>query len=358
MNINELWQRELAEEGERYKQYQREIEKANQEIRKLTQESEFYVSAYELLTKGMSYSGIKSDNSALIKSKEEKIAACRQKIAENEKKLTGETEQDTRLFRAMATVNVEAIKKLADEGMTRAMYYYACHMASKGNLQISRFKECLDKKEKPYDAKAEMVILTYDVESVEKEFGTLQNSIEGSLNARVGSDRELQKALIRRNQEYLKRLKALQRDSVENTKKMQAFVKEKLSAATDSWNDKDFLNKSTEVEERIGTLKRRLEESIFKLCLQRRRNWSSQYPVLAKLRLLIIPVVLLLGVMGFEACVSHSYDGARLYVELDKEPKLVFQYETEEEKNKADIPEKILFFETETTTENLFQNKR
>lgn len=356
MNVNELWQRELAEEGEKYKQYQQGIERANQEIRELTQESEFYVSVYELLTNGMNYSGINCDQSGLIKSKEAKIAACQQQIAENEKNLTGATEQETRLFRALATVNVDTIRQLADEGMTRAMYYYACHTASNGNLQISRFKECLDKKEKPYDAKAEMVILTYDVESVETEFGTLRTSIEASLNATADSNQEEQRAILRRQQEYLKNLKKLQKDSKENAKKMETFVKEKLSSATGSWNDRAFLDKSSSVEDGIGALRRRLEESVSGLSHQRKRQLNEQFPFLRVLRVLIVPAVLVIGVIGFEAWFGNTYEGARLYVELDKGPKLVFQYETEAERSQADIPDKILFFETETTTENLFQN--
>lgn len=356
MNVNELWQRELAEESDRYKQYQQGIEKANQEIRDLTQESEFYVSVYELLTNGMNYSGINCDQSALIKSKEEKIAACQQQIAENEKNLTGETEQETRLFRALSRTQIDVIKQLADEGMTRAMYYYACHTACNGNLQISRFKECLDKKEKPYDAKAEMVICTYDVESVETEFGNLRTSIEASLNGVDGSNLDEQKAMLRRQQEYLKNLKKLQKDSKENSKKMETFVKEKLSAATGSWNDSDFLDKGSSVVEEIGSLRRRLEDSVSTLGDRRKRQLSEQYPFLGALRILIVPAVLVIVVIGFEAWFSQNYEGARLYVELDKGPKLVFQYETEAERKKADIPEKILFFETETTTENLFQN--
>lgn len=359
MRINEIWQREITEEEEKFRRYQQDIERAEKEIQELTEDSAFYAEVYQMLTSGMEYAAMDCRQSGLLRSKEERIAACQNEIKENQKHLEGQTTRETELFHALAKVDVTEVKRLADGGMTRAMFYYACHEAVNGNLQISRFKECLDAKERPYDAKAEMVLLVYEAEEMERQFQSLKSEVEASIQGTTDMAYEEQKTALKNQKDYSKRLDTMEKDMVKVSEKIREFVKERLVTARSSWNDSAFLEMCGSLEGQGGmsTLKSRLKRSISDLEERRSREWNRQNRWFGVLKKLVIPVALIGIVFGLEAWFSNAYEGARLYIELDGNPKMIFQYETEEEKNKADIPEKFLFFETEVTTTKIFQNR-
>ena len=356
MNVREIWRKELEEEN-KYRQYQQEIDQANQSIRELTDESEFYVSVYEFFTEGLPHVKIDCDQSALLQQKKENVEACRRQIEELKGRLVGETEQETRLFGALAAADMETIRQLSEEGMTRAMFYYACSEAAKGNLQISRFHD-ISKKEEPYSAKAEMVILVNEADSMHAELEALRTRVEEELREPVTRrSAEGQRLAQQRQKDSYDELKALRRRAKRQNGKLRDFVNKRLSTATDDWNDGEFLERGTSLENGIASLLDRLEQSNEDLRV-RGSGFSLRNPLVAFGGAILIPAIIVAVVIGAEAWVTNNYDGARVYVELDKNPKIVFQYETEADKNNAELPDKILFFETEATTQQQFQYRK
>ena len=168
---------------------------------------------------------------------------------------------------------------------------------------------------------------------------------------------EGQRLAQQRQKDCYVELKALRRRAKRQNGKLRDFVNKRLSTATDDWNDGEFLERGTSLENGIASLLDRLEQSNEDLRV-RGSGFSLRNPLVAFGGAILIPAIIVAAVIGAETWVTNNYDGARVYVELDKNPKIVFQYETEADKNNAELPDKILFFETEATTQQQFQYRK
>lgn len=359
MKVNDIWVRETQEEEQRFRIYQQNIETEEAKVKEYTENWEYYSSAYRFLAQaGPGYKEVDLNNSVFYQVHAQKIEECRNNIAENQKQLTGSSEQETQLFRAVASGDVPTVKNLADAGMIRAKFYYACHEAKQGNLQISRFKECLDKKESPYDAKAEMIILVHDADEEGKELDELKKQAEELLK---GSEHLLYAEyadIIKRMREINKQVGTLGQRMTDTSKGLKKFVKSRLVETNSSWPDSDFLEmaKNLEKSAEIADIKKRLKAKI-ETMETRRKSIKKQRTRVRRFFLKAGAVALVVGGVYFlDTWVSSAYEGAKMYVELESTPKLVFQFENASDRNNAEIPEKILFFETETTTGQIFHN--
>lgn len=359
MKVNDIWVRETQEEEQRFRIYQQNIETEEAKTREYAENWEYYTEAYRFFAQaGPQYKESDLTNSGFYQALTQKIEECQNNVEENRKHLTGSSEQESQLFRAVASGDIPTVKNLADAGMIRAKFYYACHEAKQGNLQISRFKECVDKKESPYDAKAEMIILVHDADEEGKELDELKKQAEEMLN---GSEHLLYAEYaeaIKRLRETNKQAGTLGQRMTVTSQGLKKFVKNRLVETNSSWPDSDFLEmaKSLEKSAEIAEIKKRLKTKI-ETMETRRKSIKKQRTRVRRFFLKAGAVALVVGsVYLLNTWVTNTYDGAKLYVELESTPTLVFQFENASDMNSAEIPEKILFFETEATTSQIFHN--
>lgn len=357
MKVNDIWVRETQEEEQRFQIYQQNINAEDAKTREYAENWEYYSNAYRFFAElGPAYQGVNLETTGYYQELIEKIGACRTVIAENQRQLTGASEQESRLFTALASGDIPMIKSLADAGMVRAKFYYACHEAKQGNLQISRFKECMDRKESPYDAKAEMIILVYEADQLGKELADLKSRTDAMIKGTEDAVYSEYAATLKRMHDMKKQIGGLDHRMSATASGLKQFVKNRLVQTNSSWGDNEFLEmvnnlgKSAEIAE----MNKKLKSAIDALELRRTRERKQRTKALRFFLKAGAVAVVVGGVYLFNSWVGNTYEGAKLYVELESKPKIVFQFETTRAMNQAEIPEKVLFFETEATTEQIF----
>lgn len=359
MKVNDIWVRETQEEEQRFQIYQQNISAEETKAREYAENWEYYSGAYRFFAgQGPTYPGITLEATGFYHELVEKVGQCRTTMEQNQRYLTGSSQQESDLFRALANGNIPMIKNLADAGMVRAKFYYACHEAKQGNLQISRFKECVDRKESPYDAKAEMVILVHDADSMLKELEDIKKRTTTAIDGTGRLTYTEYAAALKSMREMKKQVGDLDHRMSAVASGLKNFVKNRLVHTNSSWGDSEFLEmavalgKSAEIKE----VQKKLKTAIDTVETRRKRERKQRRRVL-RFFLKVASVAAVAGcVVLFNFLVEKNYNGAKLYLELEAEPKIVFQFESKSDLNKTDIPDKILFFETEATTEQVFHN--
>lgn len=356
MKVNEIWVRETQEEEQRFQIYQQNIDTEEAKIREYAENWEYYTSAYLFLAQaGPQYKEKDLTARGFYRTQSQRMEECQKNIEENRKHLMGASEQENQLFTAIAGKDISKIKDIADSGMMRAKFYYACYEAQRGNLQMGRFQECRDKKESPYDAKAEMIILVHDAEELTKELAELKKKIADLTGRSQSTLKEYRDTLkeMRKAKSQIGKLTHKMKDVSGALKK---FVKNDLVKTNSSWPDSDFLEmaKNLEKNAELAEMKKNLKTAIETVNVQKTNRESQQH----KGRRFLISaasVALVIGSVYFlDNWVADTFEGAKMYIELESKPKLVFQFETAGKMESAEIPEKILFFETEATTEEIF----